>query len=91
MTKDVRQSAVDSGINCSGKKHLSTFFCLDWQALNPETLESAALSFKVMHTRNPDNSVIHQRESLLECTKRTGRLNGYINRDLSRILSSLFI
>lgn len=28
------------------------FFPLDWQALNPETLECSALSFKVMNTQN---------------------------------------
>lgn len=69
------------------------FFSLDWQALNPETLECSACSFKVMNTRNPDNRVIHQGEILLICTKSMGRLNGSISRDWSRIfcLVNLFI
>lgn len=61
------------------------FFPLDWQALNPETLECSAFSFKVMNTQNPDNSVIHQGEILLICTNCMSRLNGSISRDLSRI------
>lgn len=76
------------------KKHMNIFFfSLDRQALNPETLECSALSFKVMNTQNPDNSVIHQGEILLICTKCMGRLNGSISCDLSRILClvNLFI